>query len=316
MSMAVFRCTGLVSQPDETLISFASRAAVDSFLAWGDFQRVGLGTIFRSAHVGERKHFDWDRLAETLGVGAGSLFEMSERSFFVRAEDSRSLYRGRLQHLPWTNQIGYPCYNPAALERGQYWRLGWLRPDALVDFESGTLFLRECPHCRHDLARIYWPMSLPVCPECDLPLSMAPKVKAPAKVVEFAKCFSEALDLVYSQRPLDVWASALGHAAAVWHVVAELRRNAALNPLVLHLVSESGLGPWKNPEESRADDVARAALRHVQLTAAADFACTHYPEIMQRYGWLHRLPRNLNAAPVAIARALHDLAIRLGLVAR
>ncbi len=304
----------LTPLPDETLQAFFVRIAIDWCLVWPDFQRVALGAQFLSSRHAERRAFDWDRLEESLGVSANILFGMSERSFLVQRDDTVRLSKQRLQCLPWSDTAGYPLYNPAALERSDHLRLSWLRPDLLVDPQSGTLFLRHCPECKAVLSDIRWQIAAPACPKCDTPLAAAPKVDAPEKIVAFAAAFTSKVDAQFRCRPVNVFSPILVQCAAIWHTVNVLKASSELSRLAQYIVNEAEVGPLQMDSDSEPDDIGSAALRHAQLWAAADYACRTYPAITRRFSIMVRFPRNLRSAPQAISRGLRELAADLGLL--
>jgi hypothetical protein len=300
--------------PDETLLALFARTAKDWCLVWPDFQRVALGAQFLSSRHAERRAFDWDRLEESLGISANILFEMSERSFLVQRDDPVRLSKQRLQCLPWSDIEGYALYNPDALERSDHLRLSWLRPDLLVDPQSGTLFLHHCHECKAVLADVRWSEALPICPRCEAALAAAPKMDAPDKIVTFAAGFSSKVDAQFRSRPVDVFSQTLIHCAAIWHTVKVLKSSPSLRRLADYLTDEAGVGPLKMVSDFEPDDVGLAALRHAQLWVGVDQACRNYPAITRRFSVMVRFPRNLRSAPLAISRGLHELASQLKLL--
>ncbi|MFA5262339.1 MAG: hypothetical protein WC378_00835, partial [Opitutaceae bacterium] len=190
--------------PGESLIAFAWRCSVDIGYWWPDYQRLALGASFRSCRLAERHFFEWQRIALTLGVPDEELFEMSERSFYTTDDDARRLSKNRLRAFPWLSQQGYPLYSPATLERGDYLRIDWLRPDLVVDKENGMLFVHHCHHCGKRLATLRWSHAGPYCPAkgCDTPLVNGPMIKASVRMQELAAAGTDKYDEVF-RRPID-----------------------------------------------------------------------------------------------------------------
>jgi hypothetical protein len=282
-------------------------------MALQDFQRMVTGTHFSSARLAERRLFDWNRLSDDLGVAPDVLFEMSERSYFVRIDDTSRLSRQRIESFPWMDVEGYPVYNPVALQRSEHLRMSWSRPGAIVDPQSGTFFLRHCHDCRVNLSRVRWLFAQPLCPECGASLVAAPKIEAPEGIVSYAAAFSQKVDQQFRIRPINNFNPALTDCAAAWHVSNVLRMNRAYNGLALYLVDEVNLGPLASGTDDDPEDVGAAALRHAQLWIAADHACKKYPIVTRRFKMMVRYPRNLGAAPKAIEKGLSELVSHLKL---
>ena len=114
--------TGVVPLPDETLMSFLTRVAIDLCMDWKDYMRSAVGETLRSARYGELRHFDWLRLAEAVQLSPDTLFEMSGRSFIFHKSDSIRCFPQRFRRLPWLATNGYPVYSPAALGRSDHLR--------------------------------------------------------------------------------------------------------------------------------------------------------------------------------------------------
>lgn len=193
--------------PDETLISFLSRALMDSCLRWGEFKAHVVGRTFVSARLAERHSFDWQKISAGTGVDSSILYAMSERSLLCDVDQVRQIDQRQLSRFPWLLQKGYCSYSPAALRDQFYWRRRWLRPDALVD-ETRSLMLRHCHHCLTDLGRSTWTLMSCECPKCREPLSGGPVVPAPPELLRFAGEISRELDEAYLLCPLHQSAAA------------------------------------------------------------------------------------------------------------
>ncbi|MBA4137012.1 MAG: hypothetical protein C0518_06830 [Opitutus sp.] len=270
-----------------------------------------MGTTFVSARSGERRPLDFQRLAEVLAVAPEVLFSMSERSFYLQLTDTERLSRRRIAIAPWAVTPGYPVYSPAALHRSPHIRLGWLRPDALVDPTSETLFLRHCFDCGVELATVNWSHALTLCPECLAPLAAGPQVKAPASLAKFTSSFAAKIQHQYRWKPVNFFSDTMVRAAAVWHVASLFDTRPDLGAFVAKVAEESGFGPIPARSEETADAAAAAALRYALLFAAADFACDNYPEISLRFERLAHYPNNLHRAPSAIEKGIADAMLKI-----
>src|SRR5882672_5534622 len=91
----------IVPYPDETLMSFLTRVAIDLQIRVADLLREVNGGTAISARHGERRPFDWERLGLAVGVSPDVLFEMSERSFIVRRDDNSRLSEQHFRAFPW-----------------------------------------------------------------------------------------------------------------------------------------------------------------------------------------------------------------------
>lgn len=300
--------------PDETLMSFLTRSAVDLCITWQDFLRIIAGSYTPSARHGERKSFDWDRLSEMIEVTPEALFGMSERSLFLQRDDTSRLSLQKLRRMPWSGTQGYSVYSPAALERSDHLRLSWLRPDILVDQPSGTLFLRHCGDCLAELANIRWGNAVSQCPCCGSPLGAAPQVKAPAGLIEYLGDLSPKIDTHFRSKPVNVFAPVITHCAAVWHVVAQLKNNPEFTALRSHLIDEVQAASWVAALDDDPSSAGAAAMYHAQLWVAADYACKHYREVTHRFDLMIKFPRYYRSDHIALARGLRELMQRLALV--
>lgn len=299
--------------PDETLMSFLTRTAVDLCITWQDFLRITAGSHTPSARQGERKSFDWDRLSEVVGVAPDTLFGMSERSLFLQRDDTSRLSLQKLRRMPWSGTQGYSVYSPAALERSDHLRLSWFRPDILVDFPSGTLFLRHCGDCRTELANVRWGDAVSQCPCCGSPLGAAPRIKAPAGLIQYLGDLSPGIDIHFRSKPVNAFAPMITHCAAVWHVVAQLKNNPEFTALCAYLIDKVQAGSWvATLEEDRASAGAEA-MYHAQLWVAADYACKHYPEVTHRFDLMIKFSRYYRSDHIALTRGLRELMQRLSL---
>lgn len=293
--------------PDETLMSFLTRKAMDDRIRVQDLLRHVDGSIITSARRGERRAFNWKRLSDEVGVAAEVLFQMSERSFVRRQDDTSRLWGQSLRPLPWAQTPGYPAFSPAALARSDHIRLSWLRPGWLVDAQTETLFLRHCGECRTKVGEMRWPAAVTNCPGCGAPLGASPVVNAPARIVEYAGALATKLEREYRSRPLNLFSPVLTLCAATWHVVEIFETKPEFTRLSSCLADEAGVGPLQAPQSDDILDVAKAALRYAQLWVAADHACRRYPEVTRRYELMVKFPRNLSRARQGIEAGLNHL---------
>jgi len=274
---------------------------------------LALGTKFYSARAGERRVFDWRNLPITLGSSAETLFNMSERSLFTDRNDLRPILPTELMQAPWLSTKGYPAYDPITLAGRFYMHSTWLRPDALINPHSDTLFLRNCSQCLCNLGSIRWPMAVPLCPKCGEPLSLGPAVKVPKQLLAFQARFAALVDKVYSLRPLDLSCNAAEMTAAIWLVAKALGENGKLEHLFRELVKRADLGSWDADQQRAKVSADKIALRHLQQMAAAEYACAEMPGVMQRYRVLRNYSQNLGAASMAINRGLVDISREMGI---
>ncbi len=302
--------------PGESLISFAWRSCVDFGYYWPDYQRLALGVTFRSSRLAERRYFEWPRLEQTLGVPAEDLFEMTERSFYTSPDDARPWPAGRQDIFPWLSERGYPIYSPAELKRGDYLRKAWLKPHLLVDPESETLYLQQCPQCGRRLRNLRWYHAAPCCPAhgCDTPLVTAPAIRPERRLLELALEITSRYDEAFIQ-PIDPHSVQLSVLRAVYHAAEYFATDPALARLCTSLLDELGLAPLRRESaDGGTADPAVTALVRAHTWLAADHACTEYADVtLRRYDPMRRLPRNLVSAPNAVLRGLHDLAAVRGL---
>lgn len=287
-------------------MSYLYRVSEDWCLAWPDFQRDVLGTHFSSARMGERRPYDWNRLSDALGIDPQALFSMSERWFFVQDSDTSRLTPHRIAIAPWTAAIGYSIYSPAALQRSPHIRLGWLRPDTLIDPTTRTLFLRRCFDCQTELGAITWSQATTLCPACSAPLAVAPQVEAPANIVEFASAFTARIEQQFRWKPVNFYSDTMVHCAAVWHVAELISKCPEFAGFAQQLGHESGFGWVAISETVTPVDVVQEALQYARSFAVADYACRMYPAITKRFQRLATYPRNLPKAPSAIRRGLSE----------
>ncbi len=293
--------------PEETIMSFLYRVSEDWCLAWPDFQREVMGTTFVSARSGERRPLDLDRIADAVGIMPEVLFSMSERSFFLQQSDTGRLSRRRIAIAPWATTAGYHVYSPAALRRSPHIRLGWLRPDALVDPTTETLFLRDCFDCGTNLGTVNWSQPTTLCPACMAPLVAGPEIKAPAALVQFAASFATRVQQQFRWRPVNFFSDTMVRCSAIWHVASAFESKPEFAEFAAQLSEESGFGVIPpRPEEGAPVDAAAAALRYALLFATADYACETYPDIPRRFERLAHYPNNLHRASHAVERGLAD----------
>jgi len=301
---------GIDRLPEETLMGYLYRVSEDWCLAWTDFQREVLGTTFVSARSGERRPLDFERLSDALAVPSDVLFSMSERSFYLQQSDTERLSRRRIAIAPWAICPGYPVYSPAALHRSPHIRLGWLRPDALVDPTSETLFLRHCFDCGVELAAVNWSQATTLCPDCMVPLAAGPQVKAPSNLAKFAASFATKIQQQYRWKPVNFFSETMVRSASVWHVASLFDSRAEFATFAEKLGEESGFGPFPPRPQDGPVDAESAALRYGLLFATADYACDRYPEISLRFERLAHYPNNLHRAASAIERGIADAMLR------
>jgi len=299
--------------PDETLMSFLTRKATDNQIRIEDFVRHVDGSIITSARLGERKAFDWNRLSNEVGVAPETLFQMSERSFMRRQDDTSRLLMQSLRAMPWAQTKGYPVYSPTALARSEHLRQSWLRPGWLVDAPTKTLSVRHCGECKSEVGAVRWSKASPECPACGAPLGATDSMEAPARIVEYAGALSAKLDREDRDRPVDVFSPVLTLCAATWHAVEVLEKKPDLVRLSSYLADEAGVGPLQLRQKGDSFDVARAALRYAQLWVAADHACRRYPEVTRRFQLMVKFPANLVRAQAGIESGLNHLSKALGM---
>ena len=299
--------------PDETLMSFLTRTAVDLCITWQDFLRITAGSYAPSARHGERKSFDWDRLSEMVGVTPDTLFGMSERSLFLQRDDTARLSRQKLRRMPWTGTKGYSVYSPAALGRSDHLRLSWHRPDILVDLPSGTLFLRLCGDCRTELANVRWGNAISQCPCCGSPLGAAIQIKAPVGLIKYLGDLSPQIDTHFRSKPVNAFAPVITHCAAVWHVAAQLKNNPEFAALRSYLIDAVQAGSWMTGLDEDPSSAGAEAMHYAQLWVAADYACKQYPEVTHRFDLMIKFSRYYRSDHIALSRGLRELMQRLSL---
>lgn len=294
---------------EETLISLMARGCIEVGSSWAYFQRRVFGLTFQSARLAERRYFAWEQLELIFGVSAERLYAMSERSLFVGRQNPAQLSPRQLSYFPWTEEKGYSCYSPAALERAQHWRLSWLLPGNFIDAKTGTLFLRHCPGCRCELKGILWRHPLPICPRCEAELWAAPIIDAPKRIAKWAEGARNRFDLGHP--PFNHLSGSVRLLASIFHVAA-LLEISEFTKLRSSLLREIDLGPPCG-EDGPTYDVADNAIRHVQSWAAAEHACATYEEVTWRDGFMeHHLPRNLSFTRHSFTLGLRELAAKRG----
>lgn len=304
--MPIPRISSETPKPGQSLMSFVSNAATDSALGWATFQRVILRTQMRNARLGERRALDWESAGVALGVEQTELFAMSERSELTTMEDVRPVHWTLLSQRPWLLEPGYGAFDPTILKKNFYWLKAWLRPDALVNAETGTLLLRHCHRCLVELAEQKWQYVFPICPACDEPLNDAPVVDAPAGLQQFASEFSRLVQTVYAARPHVIAADEpTDELAGVW-LAARSLRSPQFAALFNDVVRQAELGSVSRSESRSAE---RLAIRHIQSLAAARYLWTTQEAVFGRFKVLRKYTRSWTRTDEALERGLHQLCI-------
>lgn len=265
--------------PDESLISFISRASLESGKSWPSFQREVTGMTFASARSAERKNFAWDQIAARFSLPVSQIWALSERSLFPSDWSDQKIEALVHRDLPWLATLGYPSYNPAELTESPVFKRAWFQPSSLFDTKSGTLNLRHCCRCGTFLPSTRLPRALPIC-HCGTPYSAGPKVPAPTIVARLATDiitnFGSALTAPYSNPKAE-----LRTLNAAWRVAAALDSLPALQDGATDLTRSAGFGDLHAGGAMTrwgAVETVNAAIRHAQLLGAALHCVRQYPD--------------------------------------
>lgn len=301
----------LQPRDDETIVSFASRAFGESFDSIDSFQRDFFGVTVTDARRAERQAFDWDWLSIKLGPSAAQLRAMSERALLTVDDGDWRASRTWSAEMPWI-KLGYPAYSPEALRRSQHIRLRWLRPDALVNEGTATLFLRHCPQCGAELAKMKFRFAFPDCPACHEPLSNAKSVIAPSSIVKFSRWFSALVDQAYANRPIDPRSPDMIRVAAIWNVARLLDERGSFERLAADCADRCGVGSIPLITEG-SDDIAVRALRHASMLAAASFLAGKIAEITNSVAFVYHSNIRLDGVQVCVERVMRRYAEANGL---
>jgi hypothetical protein len=267
-------------KPGQSLVSFLTTAAADSALEWTAFQRHVLRGILRGARWGERRAFDWDRMASSLGIDPKVLFGMSERNGLTAIDDTRPIAPEVLFLRPWMCEKGYAAYDPVVLKERFYIHGAWLRPDALINVEHGTLILRQCHSCGSELAETKWQHAFPTCPGCDEPLSEGPIVKAPSRLLRFTDSFTKLVDRAYRAGITIPRTKEAEQLAGIYLCASALRKTPAHLPLIKEIGRRAELGVIECSGITSAD---QQAIFHIQSLAAAHHLWDHHPVVFRRF---------------------------------
>lgn len=271
----------VVPAPDESLISFISRASLGSDLSWPDFQKEVTGSTFGCARRAERKGFDWERISARLSVSPSNIRELSERRSFATEWSDAKIEAMVSRELPWLATPGYPTYNPVELTACPAFKRTWFKPYSLFDPQSGTLNLRHCHGCGDQLSRRRVSLVQPIC-SCGTPYAAAPKVQAPDAIVRLSEAvrstFGSALTDLNVQPTLLV-----RELNVAWRIAMSFDEVPSLEPIADDFSLLAGMGdllPGPAPIRWGATEAVDAAVRHAQLLGAALHLVQKHPELV------------------------------------
>lgn len=311
--MALDQISNEQPRPGQTLMSFVARSAIDCGLGWSSFQRIALKCTITNVRAAERRLFDWSHLSTLLGPQTNEIFAMSERREITTIDDYRSVHWSTLLQRPWMCEKGYSAYDPVMLRSELFLRTAWLRPSALVNLEAETLMLFHCHRCGIELRDADWQFALPNCPVCDEPLGEAPIVKAPPRLVQFAKPFTRLVDRVYGSRLTREPSADAERVAGLYLCARLLRENERFRALFSLIANQTDLGPLDFSPNVSAD---RKAVLKVQSMAAADHIWLHVPLAFNRFRILRRHTLGWVRSSDLVERGLAHAAAEIGAAVR